>query len=60
MGNLADLILGPDDFPPRRGGLVSKMKEGRGSLCPRGLGLLRFDGQPEGGGLWVHGLEKGV
>ena len=32
------------------GGLVGKMQEGRGSLGPRGLGFLRFDGQPVGWG----------
>ena len=45
---LRGLILGPNGLPPWRGGLVREVQEGRGSLCPRGLGSLRFDGRSGG------------
>ncbi len=42
------LILGPVGFPPERGGPVSKVQEGRETLCSRGPGLLCFVGLPGG------------
>ncbi len=52
MGGGADgdgrLNLGPLGVPPSRGGPMSERQEGRGSLCPRGLGSLRFDGLLDG------------
>jgi hypothetical protein len=42
------LILGLEGFPLERRGIVSERQEDRGSLCPRGLGSLCFDGLPGG------------
>jgi hypothetical protein len=44
------LILGPIGFPPGWRGHVSEGHDGRGSMCPRDLGSLCFDGLPVGMG----------
>ena len=49
-GTLIRLILDPCGCPHVWRGHVSTVQDGRGSRCPRGPGVLRFDGQPKG---WV-------